>query len=141
MLRGRLGLSFALSSSSLYDYTVVVFSGGAEHRPGHHVAHSIGKGQGQVMRLSLAQHLGGFALRVYVHQQTFLSVHRKTSPQVIDSGAFALTALFDSLHLPPGFRHIGVPTFSIDLTARGETGNYVQTRYIKKICLLTISHK
>ncbi len=57
--------------------------------PGHNVVHGGGKGQVQVVRLALAQHLGQITLGVYVQHQDFLSLQRKTGPQVIDRCAFA----------------------------------------------------
>ena len=36
--------------------------------PGHHIAHDIGEGQGQVVGLALAQHLGQIPLGVCVQQ-------------------------------------------------------------------------
>jgi hypothetical protein len=98
----------------------------AGHRPGHHVAHSVGEAQGQVVGLALAQHLGQVALGVYVQHEDFLSTHSKTGPQVIDGGAFAHAALLIRYAYHLGFRHIGVPFFSIDLAACGETGGYVR---------------
>ena len=72
----------------MHDLQVVV-----GHRPGHNVVHSVGKGQGQVMGLALAQHLGQIPLGVYAQHQDSLSLQRKTGPQVVDGGAFANPAL------------------------------------------------
>ena len=61
--------------------------------PGHYVVHGVGKAQRQLVGLALAQHLGQVALGVYVQQENFLSFQRKTGPQVVDSRAFANSAL------------------------------------------------
>ena len=87
----------------------------AGHRPGYHIAHDVGKGQGQVVGLALAQHLGKVALGVYVQQQDFLSVHGKTGPQVIDGCAFTYTPFLVRYTYHLGFHHFGVPSFSINL--------------------------
>lgn len=42
--------------------------------------------------------LGQVSLGVYVQQQDFLYVQRKTGPQVVGSGAFANSALLGSVH-------------------------------------------
>ena len=41
---------------------------------GYHITHHITEGAGQVMGLSLAQHLGQITLRVNIDQQDFLAV-------------------------------------------------------------------
>ena len=96
----------------------------AGHCPGHNVVHGVGKGQGQVVGLALAQHLGQITLGVYVQQQDFLSFQRKTGPQVIDRCAFANSALLICYTQHFRFRHLGFPPF-IDLAACGETDGYV----------------
>ena len=78
-----------------------------------------------VVGLALAQHLGQVPLGVCVQHEDFLSVQRKTSPQVIDRRAFANSALLICYTYHLGFRHIGVPSFFIDLAACGETDGYV----------------
>ncbi len=55
----------------------------ARGRPGYHIVHHVGKGQGQVVGLSLAQHLGEVALGVCDQQQDFFALQRKTGPQVV----------------------------------------------------------
>ena len=66
------------------------------------------EGQGQVVRLALAQHLGEVALGVYVQQQDFLAVHCKTGSQVMDSGTFAYAALLVCYTDYLWFRYFGV---------------------------------
>ena len=78
---------------------------------GHHIAHDIGKGQGQVVGLALAQHLGQVALGVCVQHQDFLSFQRKTGPQVVDSRAFANSALLICYAYHFRFRHFGGSSF------------------------------
>ena len=87
----------------VYDLRVVV-----GHRPGHHIIYGAGKGQGQVMGLAPTQHFSEIALGVYVQQQDFLAVHRKTGPQVVDRGAFAYAALLVCYTDYLWFRHFGV---------------------------------
>jgi hypothetical protein len=83
----------------------------AGHCPGHNIVHGVGKGQGQVVGLALAQHFGQITLGVYVKQENFLSFQRKTGPQVIDSRAFANSALLICYAYHFRFRHFGVPSF------------------------------
>ena len=64
-------------------------------------------------------------MRVYVQQQDFLAVQRKTGPQVVDGGAFANAALLVCYTDYLWFRHFGFSSFAIDLAACGVTGGYV----------------
>jgi len=54
----------------------------ARGRPGHHIVHHVGKGQGEVVGLALAQHLGEVALGVHIQQQDFFTLQRKTGPRL-----------------------------------------------------------
>ncbi len=54
----------------------------ARGRPGHHIVHHVGKGQGQVVGLSLAQHFCEVALEVHVQQQDFLALQNKTDSRL-----------------------------------------------------------
>ena len=61
--------------------------------PGYNIVHAVGKGQEQFMGPALAQRFGEVALRIYVQCQNFLTAYGKTDSQVVDSRAFADTAL------------------------------------------------
>ena len=63
------------------------------------------------MGLALAQHLGLITLGVYVQQENFLSVLRKTGPLGIDSLAVANATLLICYAYHFRFRHFGVPPF------------------------------
>ena len=58
------------------------------------------------MGLALAQHLGQIPLGVSIQHEDFLSVQRKTSPQVIDRRAFANSALLICYTYHLGFRQV-----------------------------------
>ena len=79
--------------------------------PGHYIIHGVCKAQRQLVGLALAQHLGQITLGVYVQQENFLSFQRKTGPQVVDSRAFANSALLICYAYHFRFRHFGVPSF------------------------------
>ena len=93
--------------------------------PERHAAHDVGEGQEEVVRLALAQHFGQVALRATSSSKTFFPSSAKPAPS-IDSGAFADAALLIRYTYHLGFRYIGVPSFSIDLAACGETDGYVR---------------
>ncbi len=81
------------------------------HCPSHNVVHGVGKGQGQVVGFALAQHFGQITLGVYVQQENFFPVQRKTGPQVVDGGAFANAALLICYAYHFRFRHFGGSSF------------------------------
>ena len=71
-----------------------------------HIIHGVDMGQGQVVGLTLAQHLGEVALGVYVQQLDFHSDQRKSYPQVVDSSAFTHTAILICYAYHLGFRRL-----------------------------------
>ena len=79
----------------------------AGHCSRYYIVQDIGKGEGQIMGLALAQHLGEVALGVHIQQQDFLPLQREAGSQVVDGGAFADAALLVCYADYLWFRHFG----------------------------------
>jgi len=93
--------------------------------PGYHIVHHIGKGQGQVVGLALAQHFGKVALGAHVQQKNFFALQRKTSSQVVRRWCSYPRRLSGSLRLSPMFLPSALFLLYVNLAAHGEMDGYV----------------